>query len=91
MILNWLMVMFILFIGVLSREPAKPDVLNVGAICTLNTINGKISKAAIKAAERDVNADPSILGGRKLSINIHDSNFSGFLGIVGSEILLSYI
>ncbi|KAG8657649.1 hypothetical protein MANES_03G097600v8 [Manihot esculenta] len=38
----------------------------------------------MKAAEDDINSDPSILGGRKLSITMHDSNFSGFLGIIGA-------
>ncbi|KAK4600461.1 hypothetical protein RGQ29_010205 [Quercus rubra] len=38
----------------------------------------------MKAAEDDVNSDPSILGGSKLSILIHDSNFNEFLGITGA-------
>ncbi|XP_057440801.1 glutamate receptor 3.2 isoform X2 [Lotus japonicus] len=59
-------------------------VVNVGAIFTLKTINGKVSKIAIEAAQKDVNSDPRILGGRKLSITIHDSNFSGFLGFIGA-------
>lgn len=41
---------------------------------------------AMRAAEDDVNSDPSILGGSKLSILMHDSNFSGFLGIVGGKL-----
>ncbi|KAG7978473.1 hypothetical protein I3843_05G084800 [Carya illinoinensis] len=45
---------------------------------------GKVARVAMKAAEDDVNSDPSILGGRKLSILLHDSNFSGFLGIMGA-------
>ncbi|KAJ8752465.1 hypothetical protein K2173_004753 [Erythroxylum novogranatense] len=38
----------------------------------------------MKAAGDDINADPSILGGRTLAISMHDSNFSGFLGIMGA-------
>ncbi|XP_061367343.1 glutamate receptor 3.2-like isoform X1 [Gastrolobium bilobum] len=60
------------------------DVVKIGAIFTLKTINGRVSKMAIEAAEKDVNSDPRILGGRKLSITIHDSNFSGFLGFMGA-------
>ncbi|TKY57556.1 Glutamate receptor 3.2 [Spatholobus suberectus] len=60
------------------------DVVKIGAIFTLKTINGRVSKIAIQAAEKDVNSDPRILGGRKLSITIHDSNFSGFLSFIGA-------
>ncbi|BAT80438.1 hypothetical protein LR48_Vigan338s001300 [Vigna angularis] len=71
-----------------AREEASrhddDDVVNIGAIFTLQTINGKVSKIAIEAAEQDVNSDPRILGGRRLSINVHDSNFSGFLGFIGA-------
>ncbi|CAJ1971647.1 unnamed protein product [Sphenostylis stenocarpa] len=70
-----------------AREEASGhdhDVVKIGAIFTLKTINGQVSKIAIQAAEKDVNADPRIMGGRKLSINIHDSNFSGFLGFIGA-------
>lgn len=64
----------------------RPAKVNIGAIFTMSTINGKVSKIAIKAAEEDVNSDESILGGTKLSINFHDSNFSGFLGIIGGTL-----
>ncbi|XVF01640.1 hypothetical protein REPUB_Repub04eG0105700 [Reevesia pubescens] len=75
---------FILFIGVFSEEALKPTVVNVGAIFSYNTINGKVAKVAMKAAEDDINSDPSVLGGRILSIAPHDSNFSSFLGIIGA-------
>ncbi|KAB1997281.1 hypothetical protein ES319_D12G014800v1 [Gossypium barbadense] len=75
---------FSLFIGVLSEEGLNPAVVNVGAIFSFNTINGKVAKVAMKAAEDDINSDPSVLGGRKLSIQLHDSNFSSFLGILGA-------
>ncbi|RDX61832.1 Glutamate receptor 3.2, partial [Mucuna pruriens] len=64
------------------------DVVKIGAIFTLKTNIGRVSKIAIEAAEKDVNSDPRILGGRKLSITIHDSNFSGFLGFFGALKLL---
>ncbi|KAM7257641.1 hypothetical protein ACFE04_013382 [Oxalis oulophora] len=73
------------FGGVILKGTFGAEVVNVGAIFTLNTINGEVSKIAMKAAEDDVNSDPTILGGgRKLSITIHDSNFSGFLSIIGA-------
>uniref|UniRef100_A0A803NIW8 Homoserine kinase n=1 Tax=Cannabis sativa TaxID=3483 RepID=A0A803NIW8_CANSA len=67
-----------------ASSSSRPAEVNVGAIFTLKTINGRVSKIAIKAAEHDVNSDKSVLGGTKLSISFHDSNFSGFLGIVGA-------
>ncbi|KAE8729584.1 Glutamate receptor 3.1 [Hibiscus syriacus] len=79
-----LLSIFILFVGVFSKEALKPDVVNVGAIFSFSTINGKVAKIAMKAAENDINSDPSILGGRRLSIALHDSNFSSFLGIIGA-------
>ncbi|KAK7320835.1 hypothetical protein VNO77_30680 [Canavalia gladiata] len=68
-----------------SREGDK---VKIGAIFTLKSINGLVSKIAIEAAEKDVNSNPRILGGRKLSITVHDSNFSGFLGFIGALKLL---
>ncbi|CAN0926976.1 Glutamate receptor 3.2 [Linum grandiflorum] len=58
--------------------------VKVGAIFTFSTINGKVSKIAMEAAENDINADPTILGGWKLSLIMHDSNFSGFLDFIGA-------
>ncbi|KAG4113923.1 hypothetical protein ERO13_D12G013900v2 [Gossypium hirsutum] len=79
---------FSLFIGVLSEEGLNPAIVNVGAIFSFNTINGKVAKVAMKAAEDDINSDPSVLGGRKLSIQLHDSNFSSFLGILGALLFM---
>ncbi|XP_039006309.1 glutamate receptor 3.2-like isoform X2 [Hibiscus syriacus] len=73
-----------LFVGVFSKEALKPNVVNVGAIFSFSTTNGRVAKVAMKAAENDINSDPSILGGKKLSITLHDSNFSSFLGIIGA-------
>ncbi|PON75236.1 Ionotropic glutamate receptor, metazoa [Parasponia andersonii] len=67
-----------------SERASRPKEVKVGAIFTLKTINGRVSKIAIEAAEKDVNSDKSVLGGTKLSILIHDSKFSGFLSIIGA-------
>ncbi|KAK9987533.1 hypothetical protein SO802_027772 [Lithocarpus litseifolius] len=82
--LVWHVSILVLYIGIFSEGASRPDVVNVGAIFTFSTINGKVSRIAMKAAEDDINSDPSILGGTKLSILMHDSNFSGFLGIIGA-------
>ena len=84
--LVWHVSILVLYIGIFSEGASRPDVVNVGAIFTFSTINGKVSRIAMKAAEDDINSDPSILGGTKLSILMQDSNFSGFLGIIGGKL-----
>ncbi|XP_010266236.1 PREDICTED: glutamate receptor 3.2-like [Nelumbo nucifera] len=82
--LVWLVPLSILYFGVLSNGGPRPSVLNIGAIFTFNTINGRVAKIAMKAAVDDVNSDPSVLGGSKLVLTLHDSNYSGFSGIIGA-------
>lgn len=83
--LAWLLSFLILFTSSFSQGALSPGgTVNVGAIFTFGSINGRVAKIAMEAAEDDINSDPSLLGGRKLSINMHDSNFSGFLGIIGA-------
>lgn len=84
--LVWLVLLLILCIEGYTEGGLKTEVVNIGAIFTLRSINGKVAKIAMKAAEQDVNSDPSILGGRKLAITLHDSNYSGFLSIVGGKL-----
>lgn len=89
--LVWLLPILVLFFGVFSNGISRPEVVNIGAIFTLGSINGQVAKIAMKAAEEDVNSDPSVLGGSKLNITLHDSNYSGFLGIIGGTLLNSFI
>ncbi|XP_047975622.1 glutamate receptor 3.2-like isoform X1 [Salvia hispanica] len=78
-ILLWAIHLSSLFITAFSAE----DTINIGAIFSLDTINGKVAKIAMAAAAADVNSDPTILGASKLLLSVYDSNFSGFLGIIG--------
>ncbi|GJS56059.1 glutamate receptor 3.2-like protein [Tanacetum coccineum] len=48
------------------------------------TIHGRVSSIALKAAIDDVNSDPRVLPGRRLTISIHDSNYTGLYGIFGA-------
>ncbi|KAL0348186.1 UNVERIFIED_CONTAM: Glutamate receptor 3.2 [Sesamum angustifolium] len=73
----------LLSIGGYSKEHTRPAVVNIGAAFTFGSINGKVAKIAMNAAVEDVNSDPSFLGGSKLVLSTHDSNYSGFLGIIG--------
>ncbi|XP_028762978.1 glutamate receptor 3.2 [Neltuma alba] len=82
--LLWLASTLTLVSGASRKVASNPEVVNIGAVFTFKTINGRVSKIAIKAAEKDVNSDPRILGGRKLNITLHDSNFNGFLGFIGA-------
>ncbi|XP_073270757.1 glutamate receptor 3.2-like isoform X2 [Primulina huaijiensis] len=72
-----------LFTVVLSEMNSRPDIVRIGAIFTFGSINGRVAKIAMQAAVEDVNSDPRILGGRKLVLETHDSNYSGFLGFIG--------
>lgn len=80
----WLLLVLVCIQGI-SEGASRNEVVKVGAIFSLSSVNGKVSKLAIEAAEKDVNSDPSVLGGRKLSISIYDANYSGFLGITGGN------
>ena len=83
-ILLWAIHLSSLFITAFSAE----DTINIGAIFSLDTINGKVAKIAMAAAAADVNSDPTILGASKLLLSVYDSNFSGFLGIIGGTYIL---
>ncbi|KAK6159691.1 hypothetical protein DH2020_003072 [Rehmannia glutinosa] len=72
-----------LFTWGISDEVTRPDVVNIGAIFSFGTINGKVAKIAMIAAVEDINSDPTILGRTKILLTMHDSNYSGFLGIIG--------
>lgn len=73
----------VFFIAIHSHEGYGVKTLNIGAIFSLQTVSGRTSEIAIKAAVDDINSDPSVLGGRQLALHIHDSNSSGFLSIMG--------
>lgn len=83
----WLLVLMIfcgeLFPCGISRTYASgaPNVVNIGAILAYTSTVGKVAKLAIEAAVEDVNSDPTVLGGAKLNIKMHDTNHSGILGI----------
>ncbi|KAL1188484.1 Glutamate receptor 3.1 [Cardamine amara subsp. amara] len=88
--MNWVLWSFIVLSGgVLLSEGAsssssRPPVIKVGAIFGKNTLFGKTASIAFKAAEEDVNSDPSFLGGSKLRIMMNDAKRSGFLSIMGA-------
>ncbi|GAV89452.1 Lig_chan domain-containing protein/SBP_bac_3 domain-containing protein/ANF_receptor domain-containing protein [Cephalotus follicularis] len=68
--------------GNASDSSSWPRSVNIGALFTYDSVIGRAARPAIAAAVDDVNADPSILHGTKLNIIFHDTNCSGFLGIV---------
>ncbi|KAK1433212.1 hypothetical protein QVD17_10121 [Tagetes erecta] len=63
---------------------SETDTVNIGAILTAGTINGQVSIITMKAAVDDINSDPTILPGKRLSLSFHDEKFSPFLSIVGA-------
>ncbi|KAJ4963053.1 hypothetical protein NE237_022992 [Protea cynaroides] len=80
----WILLALVFHFGVFSNGLPRPAVVNIGSIFTFSSTNGKVAKIAMQAAVEDVNSDPSFLGGSKLQLSLHDSNFSGFLGIIGA-------
>ncbi|KAG8363920.1 hypothetical protein BUALT_Bualt19G0072600 [Buddleja alternifolia] len=78
-----LVLLSLLFPQGFPGEDSRPNVVNIGSIFSFGTINGKVAKIAMNAAVEDVNSDDSILQGSKLVLSTHDSNYSGFLGIIG--------
>ncbi|CAA7022011.1 unnamed protein product [Microthlaspi erraticum] len=87
--MNWVLLLGFIVLaasGLLSERASssRPPVIKVGALFGLNTMYGQIANIALKAAEEDVNSDPSFLGGSKLSILMSDAKRSGFLSIMGA-------
>ncbi|ONH98004.1 hypothetical protein PRUPE_7G223100 [Prunus persica] len=84
----WPLVLMVFYKGVASNGggstnvSTRPEFVNVGAVFSFNSIVGKVAKVAIEAAIEDVNSDPAVLGGTKMIVQMQDSNYSGFLGIV---------
>lgn len=79
-----LVLLSIFIIGSFAVNTRKPGVVNIGAVFTLRSVNGRVAKIAMDAAVQDVNSDPSILSGMRLNLSVHDSNYSSFMGIIGS-------
>lgn len=92
MIMNliWTLWISLTFLGIvtLCGGSPRPDIVNIGALFSFSTIDGDVAKIAMKAAEEDINSNPTVLGGPKLSISMHDSNYSYFLGILGGNFFL---
>lgn len=69
--------------GLLSEgASSRPHDINVGAIFSLSTLYGQVADIAMKAAEDDVNSDPTFLNGSKLRILMYDAKRNGFLSIM---------
>ncbi|KAJ1291151.1 hypothetical protein BS78_02G296000 [Paspalum vaginatum] len=67
----------------------RPAEVRIGALFTFDSVIGKAVKPAIELAVADVNADPGILQGTKLSILMQDTNCSGFVGTIEALQLLA--
>lgn len=72
--------------GTAASASSRPEVVNIGALFTFNSIIGRAAMPAINLAVEDVNADPTILVGTKLNVIIQDTNCSGFVGTIEGEL-----
>lgn len=91
--LIWFILSLFIYSGLPSsfskNVSSRPAIVNIGALFTFNSTIGRVAKIAIEEAVKDVNSNSSILHGTKLVVTMHDSNCSGFLGMV--EGTLSYL
>ncbi|XP_019239100.1 PREDICTED: glutamate receptor 3.7-like isoform X2 [Nicotiana attenuata] len=60
----------------------RPNVVNVGAIFSFDSVMGRAAKTAMELAVSDINGDPSILNGTKLNLVMADSDCSVFKGSI---------
>lgn len=60
----------------------RPAEVRIGALFTFGSVIGMAVRSAIELAVADVNADPTILWGTKLSVLMQDTNCSGFVGTI---------
>ncbi|WOL16855.1 hypothetical protein Cni_G25643 [Canna indica] len=69
--------------GGLSRNTStlRPPTVHIGAIFSHDSTIGRVAKVAVDAAVRDVNADPSVLKGTKLFVEMLDSSCNNFIGV----------
>ncbi|CAL5336455.1 unnamed protein product [Camellia sinensis] len=74
--------------GNASVSSSKPNVVNIGALYTFNSVIGRSAKPGIEAAVDDVNSNSTVLAGMKLNLILHDTNCSGFLGTVEALLLM---
>lgn len=82
-----ILVVFLLYLGGFpfghgKNVSSRPAVVNVGAIFSFDSTIGRVAKLAIEEAVKDVNSNSSILRGTKLSVQMQNSNCSGFVGMV---------
>lgn len=77
----WVLVL-LSYLIVSEGASSRPQDINVGAIFSLSTLYGQVADIALKAAEEDVNSDPTFLGGSKLRILMYDAKRNGFLSIM---------
>ncbi|KAG9154220.1 hypothetical protein Leryth_000695 [Lithospermum erythrorhizon] len=80
----WLLLFGVICNGLSANVSSRPSVVTLGAIFSFDSPIGKVAKIAIEEAVKDVNANSTVLKGTKLVVNMHDSNCSGFVGMLGA-------
>ncbi|KAL5197323.1 hypothetical protein ABZP36_000835 [Zizania latifolia] len=72
-----------------TGDGSRPAEVRIGALFTFDSVIGRAVRPAIELAVTDVNADPGVLPGTKLSIIMQDTNCSGFVGTMEALLLLA--
>ncbi|KAM7276419.1 hypothetical protein ACFE04_018285 [Oxalis oulophora] len=85
-LLSLLFVVFLTWVlfsgGVFVVFCKVPEVVNIGAVFSFDSVIGRVAKPAIKLAVSDVNKDTRILNGTILNLIMEDDNSSVFLASV---------
>ncbi|XP_010530328.1 PREDICTED: glutamate receptor 3.3 [Tarenaya hassleriana] len=68
--------------GYSRNVSVRPAAVKIGSIFSFDSVIGKVAKIAIDEAVKDVNSNPDILDGTQFDVSMHNSNCSGFLGMV---------
>ena len=66
----------------------RPQVVNLGAVFTFDSVIGRAAKVALEAAVSDVNADTSVLKDTELRLLMKDSSCNVFHGSFGGTMTL---
>ncbi|GJR35011.1 glutamate receptor 3.7-like protein, partial [Tanacetum coccineum] len=79
-----LLLLLLLSIQVFVTSSSKrPDVVNVGALFSFDSVIGKAAKIAMEEAVVDVNNDFNILNGTKMKLIMYDTDCSVFRSSIG--------
>lgn len=85
--MGFLLFVPLILVALSSVIHSADHIINIGSSFNQQSINGKVSIIAMKAALDDINSDPTILPRTQLSLSYHDIDFTGFFSILAGKTL----